>query len=34
VIHAFRAVDDFAQTQIHYRKTVANFRRRYELRAV
>lgn len=34
MIHAFRAVDDFAQTQIHYRKTVANFRRRYELRAV
>eukprot|EP00282_Hemiselmis_andersenii_P016145 CAMPEP_0114148566 /NCGR_PEP_ID=MMETSP0043_2-20121206/21704_1 /TAXON_ID=464988 /ORGANISM="Hemiselmis andersenii, Strain CCMP644" /LENGTH=616 /DNA_ID=CAMNT_0001243171 /DNA_START=188 /DNA_END=2035 /DNA_ORIENTATION=- len=34
VIHAFRAVDEHAQTQIHYRKTVATFRRRYELRTV
>jgi len=33
VIHAFRTIDDFAQTQIHYRRTVANFRRRYELRS-
>lgn len=34
VIHAFRSLDDHAQAQIHYRVTVANFRRRYELRTV
>lgn len=34
IIHAFRSVYEFAQSQIHYRKTVATFRRRYNLRGV
>jgi hypothetical protein len=32
VIHAFRTLDEFAQEQIHYRRVVNNFRRRFELR--
>ncbi|EKX52331.1 hypothetical protein GUITHDRAFT_161370 [Guillardia theta CCMP2712] len=32
VIHAFRALDEHAQEQIHYRKTVERFRMRYQLR--
>lgn len=31
-IHAFRTLDEFAQEQIHYRKVVNKFRRRFELR--
>ena len=31
-IHAFRTLDEFAQEQIHYRRVVNNFRRRFELR--
>ena len=31
-IHAFRALDEFAQEQIHYRRVVEGFRRRFELR--
>lgn len=34
VIHAFRALDEFALAQIHYRKTISTFRRRYELRSI
>jgi len=34
IIHPFRSIYDHAQQQIHYRKTVAQFRRRYELRGV
>ena len=32
VIRAYRSLYENAQTQIHYRKTVANFRRRFRLR--
>ena len=34
IIHPFRSIYEHAQQAIHYRKTVANFRRRYELRGV
>ena len=34
IIHPFRSLYEHAQQQIHYRKTVAQFRRRYELRGV
>jgi hypothetical protein len=32
LVRAFRSLDENAQMQIHYRKTVANFRRRFRLR--
>ena len=34
IIHPFRSLWEHALQQIHYRKTVAQFRRRYELRGV
>jgi hypothetical protein len=34
IIHPFRTLYDNAQKEIHYRKTVAQFRRRYALRGV
>ena len=34
IIHPFRSMYEHAQQAIHYRKTVAQFRRRYELRGI
>ena len=32
VIHAFRALDEFAREQAHFRRVVLGFRRRFPLR--